>query len=135
MKISDYEQVSSLWDTTEGMGKSESDSRENVKKYLRRNPGMSFVAEKYDGEIVGTILSGHDGKRAFIYHLAVDKSCRRLGIGKQLVDKCIKKIKTLGIPKCTLFVYETNIGGQKFWKSMKWFVRKELVMMQYWTNE
>lgn len=131
MKISDYGNAIALWKNTEGMGITISDSRKNVEKYLKRNKGFCFVATNNDDKIIGTILSGHDGKRAFIYHLAVAKNFRRLGIGKKLVDKSIARIKKEGLPKCTLFVYNNNIKGKKFWESLGWITRKELTMMQY----
>lgn len=134
MKITDHKSVTDLWQRSEGMGITVSDSRKNLDKYLRRNKGFCFVATGEKHEILGTILSGHDGKRGYIYHLAVDKSVRRNGIGKELVNKCTKKFKSAGIPKCTLFVYNKNISGKRFWQSMGWFVRKDLTMMQYFTD-
>ena len=134
MKITDYNNLIKLWKRTEGMGITVSDSRKNLDKYLKRNRGFCFVALGDKKEIIGTILSGHDGKRAYIYHLAVEKNYQRNGIGKELVNKSIKKLKSAGIPKCTLFVYNKNIKGKRFWESMGWFVRKELTMMQYFTD-
>lgn len=63
MDIKDYEQVYDLWIHTPDMGlNTADDSKEGIEKYLRRNPGTCFVAEEND-EIVGVILSGHDGRR------------------------------------------------------------------------
>jgi hypothetical protein len=44
------------------------DSPEGIARYLQRNPSTCFAAEE-EGELVGVILSGHDGRRGFIYHL------------------------------------------------------------------
>jgi len=131
MKISDYGNAIALWKKTEGMGITVSDSRKNVEKYLKRNKGFCFAAVDNENNIIGTILSCHDGKRAFIYHLAVAKENRRLGIGKKLVSKSIARIKKEGLPKCTLFVYNNNIKGKRFWESLGWITRKDLTIMQY----
>lgn len=81
MNINDYENSIELWKQTEGMGFLESDTIESLNFYLQRNPGMSFVC--YDDEkLTGTILGGHDGRRGYIYHLAVDKNYRGKSIGK-----------------------------------------------------
>jgi ribosomal protein S18 acetylase RimI-like enzyme len=131
MKISDYKQVSALWQRTEGMGWSISDTKSHLNKYLKRNKGMCFVAFDGKNSIIGTIQSGHDGKRGYIYHLAVDKKHRKLGIGEALVNRSLSKIKKTGIPKCTLFIFSDNIEGKKFWKNLGWFTRTDLTFMQY----
>ena len=48
------------------------DSREGIDKYLKRNPSTCFVAVEGDS-VFGVILSGHDGRRGFIHHLAVSE--------------------------------------------------------------
>ena len=76
LRIADYEAVLRLWQDTEGVGLNESDDRCHVRIYLRRNPGMSFVAQ-HGGEIVGAVLCGHDGRRGYLHHLAVAKAHRK----------------------------------------------------------
>ncbi len=44
-KIEDYEQMYRLWEKTEGMGLSESDTKENIERFLNKNPGLNFVCE------------------------------------------------------------------------------------------
>ena len=67
MTIEDYDGVYDLWMTIKGFGiRSIDDSREGVERFLKRNPTTSVVA--LDGEtIVGSILCGHDGRRACFY--------------------------------------------------------------------
>ena len=63
MTIEDYDGVYTLWMTIKGFAiRSIDDAREGVERFLSRNPGISVVAVK-DGEIVGSILCGHDGRR------------------------------------------------------------------------
>jgi ribosomal protein S18 acetylase RimI-like enzyme len=126
--IEDYQQVFTLWQATEGMGLSGADSEENIRQYLQRNPGMSFVA--LDGDrIIGAVLCGHDGRRGLLHHLAVDKSYQRRGIGKILAEKCQVALNAEGIEKCHLFVYTDNIEAQMFWENIGWELRKDIVIM------
>ncbi len=72
MRPADYDAVHALWLRTPGMGLNDvDDSREGIAKFLARNPATCFVAEE-DGQIAGVILTGHDGRRGYIYHTAVD---------------------------------------------------------------
>ena len=130
MKIEHHAQLIKLWKKTEGMGITKSDSKPELNKYLNRNRGFSFVALNSKNKIIGSVLCGHDGKRAFLYHLAVYKAYRRMGIGRDLVDKAMAKLRKLKLLKCTLFVYHDNKGGKKFWQQLGWITRKDLAMMQ-----
>ena len=82
--IEAYDEVFTLWKQSEGVGLSSADSRENIHYFLEQNPGMSFVASA-EGRIIGTVLTGHDGRRGYIYHLAVHPDRRRQGLGRTLV--------------------------------------------------
>lgn len=66
-RIEDFDAVIALWRRTEGVGLNESDTRRAITAYLRRNPKLSFVAEK-DGRIIGAVLCGHDGRRGYLHH-------------------------------------------------------------------
>src|SRR5207237_1445198 len=68
--MADYDGAIALWNNVEGVEICEGDSRDEIAEYLRRNPGLSRVAEA-GGKIVGVALCGHDGRRGWIYHLAV----------------------------------------------------------------
>jgi putative acetyltransferase len=128
-RIEDYDAVLALWRRAEGVGLNESDTRPAIAAYLRRNPKLSFVAEK-EGRIVGAVLCGHDGRRGYLHHLAVSKRHRGGGIGRQLVNACLAKLRRAGIPKCNIFIFADNAEGMKFWKRTGWSLRGELRLMQ-----
>lgn len=122
----DYEAAYQLWVNTPGMGlNTTDDSREGVLRYLHRNPTTCFVAEDAD-EIVGTILAGHDGRRGFIYHLAVLPKARRAGIGTDLTDKALEALRKEGIHKVALVVFSGNVSGNAFWERLGFTRRDDL---------
>jgi ribosomal protein S18 acetylase RimI-like enzyme len=75
MTIHDYDAVCALWTTTEGLCLSEDDSHDRIALFLARNPNLSFVAVM-NGELVGSVLCGHDSRRGMLRHLAVKDTCR-----------------------------------------------------------
>ena len=95
------------------------DTYEGVLLYLKRNPGCSFVAID-NGDIVGAILCGHDGRRGFINHLGVAVSYRRKGIATQLVERSLQQFKKEGIKKSALFVLNENEEAMKFYRTIGW---------------
>ena len=101
MAETDYDLVFTLWQNTAGMGLNPADdSREGIVRYLRRNPTTCFVAEEGDA-LIGAILSGHDGRRAYVYHMAVAETHRRRGIGEALECEVINLQRSRGrLPYC-----------------------------------
>ena len=130
MTEADYGVVRALWERTEGVGLNESDTPEMVGSFLRRNAGLSVVAEDGEGRIGGAVLCGHDGRRGYLHHLAVEQAWRRQGIGKGLVTQCLSRLKGEGIAKCNLFLYANNAAGEMFWLGNGWKVRGDLKMVQ-----
>ena len=128
-RIEDYDAVIALWQRTEGVGLNQSDTRRAVVAYLRRNPRLSFIAEK-DGQIIGAMLCGHDGRRGYLHHLAVARRYRHRGIGRQQVSASLAKLRKAGISKCNVFIFANNTAGMKFWAHSGWSLRAELRLMQ-----
>ena len=130
MVIQDYDELIALWRATEGVGLSEGDEKSGIEFYLRRNPGLCFVARNAANKLIGAVLCGHDGRRGFLYHLAVARNLRQQGIGRKLVDACLAALRSEGIQKCTILVYANNEEGKKFWRNLGWNDRLDLQPMQ-----
>ena len=117
--LGDYDRAIALWERIDGVEICEGDSREEVGEYLKRNPGLSRVAEA-DGEIVGAALCGHDGRRGWIYHLAVAKESRGHGVGKLLLEDCVRGLREAGLKRAIILVAGDNPAGHKFWLREGW---------------
>ncbi|MGP9567091.1 MULTISPECIES: GNAT family N-acetyltransferase [unclassified Halomonas] len=130
MTIEDYDAAVTLWRNTEGVRLRDADSREGIDKYLRRNPGLSLVAEQ-GGDVVGTIMAGHDGHRGFIQHLAVAAGCRQQGIGSELVNRCLDALRAEGIQKSHLMLLVGNDAGKRFWKNLGWEFRTDIELYSF----
>ncbi|MCC8042231.1 MAG: GNAT family N-acetyltransferase [Oscillospiraceae bacterium] len=127
MVIEDYSSVYELWMSCKGMGLNNiDDSKKGIDIFLKRNPNTCFVAIEQE-QIVGVIMSGHDGRRGYIYHTAVSPAQRHRGIAKALVDAATKALYNLGIVKVALVVFDRNEIGNAFWKKQGFTVRDDLV--------
>lgn len=118
-KIGDYDAAVVLWDRVEGVELAEGDSREDIAKFLARNPDLSRVAED-GGTIVGAALCGHDGRRGYIYHVAVDPSYQKRGIARRLVAECVEALRATGLKRALILVADDNPTGQAFWLRCGW---------------
>jgi ribosomal protein S18 acetylase RimI-like enzyme len=127
MVMHDYDQMIALWTNMPGIGLSDADSEENITRFLERNAGLSLVCET-DGRIVGTVLCGHDGRRGYIYHLAVDDALRKKGIGKKLIEQSLAGLQQAGIAKCHLFLFNDNEIAIAFYEKTGWKKRENLLI-------
>lgn len=136
MTTEDYEGLYALWKTIRGFGmRSIDDSREGVERFLKRNPTTSVVAVDREGDIVGGILCGHDGRRGCLYHVCVREDWRRMGIGKAMVVYCMNALKAEHINKVSLIAFTANDVGNAFWKRIGWTRREDLNYYDFTLNE
>ena len=126
MRENDYPSVRALWESCEGMGLNDvDDSAEGFMRFLARNPTTCLVAVEGD-RIVGAVLVGYDGRRAYVYHLAVDPSWRRRGVGKELVEAAMSRLDELCATKAALVVFSRNEAGNAFWERLGFRERGDL---------
>lgn len=114
LTLDDYDAALQLWEGAEHLGPV---PPEEVELKLRRDPELFLVAED-DGALVGVVMGAFDGRRAWIFRLAVDSRRRREGIGAALVDELERRATAMGAPRLNLLVFPDNLAGQRFWESL-----------------
>ncbi len=85
-------------------------------RLARRNPGLVLVAAE-GTRVVGTALGTWDGRRGWIYHVAVAPSHRRQGIATRLIDQVEEGLRALGCRKVNVMVRPDSDGGADFWSA------------------
>jgi ribosomal protein S18 acetylase RimI-like enzyme len=125
MSAGDFDDVIALMRQTPGITVRGADSKEGVARYLARNPGLSFVVE-VDGEVIGCVMSGHDGRRGYLQHLIVSPAYRSEGIGTRLVNLVLDKLQAEGILKSHVDVLAANDAAIEFWEKLGWQRRTDI---------
>lgn len=135
MEIEDYDMICNLWMKIKGFAiRSIDDSREGIASFLKRNPNTSVVAIE-DNKVVGTILCGHDGRRGCMYHVCVDPTYRRRGIGKSMVVMAMNALEKESISKISLIAFSENDIGNAFWNQIGWTQREDLNYYDFILNK
>ena len=135
MTPEDYDDVRALWMTIRGFGiRALDDSREDIERFIARNPTTSVVARDGD-RIVGSILCGSDGRQGALYHVCVAKEYRRRGIGPQMVAFCMHQLRYMGINKVSLIAFTTNEAGNAFWNKIGWTKKTNVNYYEFVLNE
>ena len=132
MQPEDYEQAYDLWTRTPGMHlHSLNNTYGGIALLLSKNPDSCFVAIDDDGAVIATALGATDGRKGYLYHVAVDEQWRAHGIGTALVGRIFDVFKAIGIVKIGLLVVTDNLEGQEFWKRRGWNTRPDVVYLDY----
>ena len=126
-KIQDYTIVRTLWQVA-GLILRPGDELEDVKLKLQRDPDLFLVAEQFD-EIVGSVIGGWDGRRGWIYHLAVKPEHQRKGIGMGLVREVEKRLVAKGAKKVNAQVYKWNEQSYEFFRALGYESQPDLMMI------
>jgi len=126
-RIEDYPMVHDLWQTA-GLILRPGDELEDVKLKLQRDADLFLVAEQ-DDEILGSVIGGWDGRRGWIYHLAVRPEHQRKGIGIGLVREVEKRLVAKGAKKVNAQVYKWNERSSEFFKAIGYDAQPDLIMI------
>jgi ribosomal protein S18 acetylase RimI-like enzyme len=116
----DYPQAARLWQAqTKGVRFGRSDVPEEIEKKMQRDPDLFLVAEA-DGQLIATVIGAYDGRRGFVYHLAVDDAYRRRGIAEALMAELEKRLVAKGSIRVYLLVAADNHEARAFYEKNNW---------------
>lgn len=116
MKIEDFDEMYALWKKAGGLSVANLKlEKEYTEQIIKLNPSSNFVA--VEGEkIIGTVFGAFNGKRGWVYHLAVHPKFQKAGLGSKLMEKVEYALKQVGAKRILLGVVKTNIQVLAFYK-------------------
>ena len=115
---SDYPSVRKLWQQAgPGVQLSPSDEPREIERKLERDPDLFLILEE-QGEILGTVIGGYDGRRGIVYHLAIRPERRGEGLGKVLMSEIEDRLRSKGCYKYYLLVRKELDQVLTFYESL-----------------
>jgi ribosomal protein S18 acetylase RimI-like enzyme len=116
----DVDAARSLWEASgPGVRLGRSDDPDELQKKYHRDPDLFLVAED-EGQLIGTVIGGFDGRRGMVYHLAVARAFQGRGIGAALMDEVERRLKAKGCLKAYLLVVPENEDAARFYARRGW---------------
>lgn len=100
-----------------------------------RGPSATVLAAVLDGELLGTVMVGHDGHRGWVYYLAVRPDQRGNGIGRDLMAAAESWLKDQGVPKLQLMVRVDNSAVITFYERLGYVDQKAVVLGRFLDEE
>ncbi len=122
----DYSQACELWKKC-GLTLGASDTEQEIQRLIDRNPDLSFVAD-LNGEIIGTVLGGFDGRRGLIHHLAVEEKFRGKGIGEALIVLLEEEMRKMKIVKINFWLESTNKSLINYYEKLGYTTRSLITL-------
>lgn len=90
------------------------DPQHDIRLKMQAQPDLLLVGV-IDDRVVATLMVGYDGHRGWLNYLAVAPDQRHQGIGRQMVEAAITKLKERGCPKINLQIRESNTAVIDFY--------------------
>lgn len=116
----DYDALRELWASSgPGVHLGRSDEPAEIAKKVQRDPDLFLIAEA-EGQIIGAVIAGFDGRRGMVYHLAVAEQYRRFGIGTALMEEIESRLRSKGCLKSYLLVVKDNEPAIRFYEDRGW---------------
>jgi ribosomal protein S18 acetylase RimI-like enzyme len=121
------QQVVNLWQTVFGYQAAHNAPELIITKKVAVADGLFFVA-LHDSQVIGTVMTGYDGHRGWIYSLAVHPDFRKQKIGSALLAHAEKKLSDLGCVKVNLQIMEGNEAVESFYLANGYATEKRISM-------
>ena len=122
----DHPQLLAQWQQAPEICVREDDAFAPFCRYLSRNPELSVLLEM-DGQIVASVLAGHDGRRGYLQHLLVQAQWRGRGLAKRLLNEVLTRLAAQGISKTHVLVLRDADAAMAFWQAQPdWQLREDV---------
>lgn len=115
-EIGDSESVIALWREC-GLIVPWNDPQRDIERKMQVQPELFFVGE-IEGRSVATLMAGYEGHRGWLNYVAVAPDAQRQGLGRQIVEHAIEKLRERGCPKINLQVRTSNAEVIAFYESL-----------------
>ncbi|EPB78209.1 acetyltransferase, GNAT family [Ancylostoma ceylanicum] len=140
IKIVDYKDETQIGDIMRLITKdlSEPYSIYTYRYFIHNWPELCLLAydtlsSTYVGAVVCKLDRNAEGRRkGYLAMLAVDESCRRLGLGTRLVRRAIERMEAQGCDEVVLETEVSNVNAQRLYSNLGFIREKRLV--RYYLN-
>ncbi|MCK5055633.1 MAG: GNAT family N-acetyltransferase [Candidatus Aminicenantes bacterium] len=123
----DYHAVISLWEQTGIPCKPQGrDSKEKILKELS-NPGTLFLVAEKDGDIIGTVMATHDGRKGWINRLSVVPRRQHQGIATRLLKEAEDHLYRCGMEIITCLIEDDNPGSMEFFRKKEYIKHTDII--------
>jgi ribosomal protein S18 acetylase RimI-like enzyme len=97
----------------------------------RSGANATILLGRDNGDLVASVLVGHDGHRGWVYYVTVDPEHRFKGFGRMIMSAAEDWLRARGIEKMQLMVRGDNTRVQAFYQSIGYFEQERVVFAKW----
>lgn len=125
----DIDAVVSLWSAC-GLVREWNDPRSDI-ALARSGANAAILVGRADGQMVASIMVGHDGHRGWFYYLSVDPAAQRHGHGRAMVQAAEVWLAARGITKAMLMIRPDNAAVRAFYERLGYFDQPRTLLARW----
>lgn len=128
IKSEDFEELLTLWN---GAGLSVVNIEREQQEFLmllKFNPDSCLVAT-VNNKIVGSVMGAFNGRRVWIYHLAILPEWQKNDYGSKLLKTVEKIYKKMGATKILLGISLNNLSTCSFYEKSGYSIMNDAILM------
>jgi ribosomal protein S18 acetylase RimI-like enzyme len=97
----------------------------------RRGEHSTVLLGRRDGELVASVMVGHDGHRGWVYYVTVDPDRRHQGFGRAIMNAAEAWLRARGIQKLQLMVRKDNAKVHAFYQSIGYYNQQTVTFAKW----
>ena len=125
----DVEAVVGLWERC-ALVRPWNDARTEFIRALA-GPASTVLGRREGAEVVSTALVGEDGRRGWIYYVAVTPARRGEGLGREVIGAAESWLRGRGLAKSMLMVRADNAAVLDFYRGLGYEV-ESTALLSHW---
>ena len=125
----DIPEVIALWQRC-GSTRSWNDPEADI-ALARKGANATILLGRDNGDLVASVLVGHDGHRGWVYYVTVDPDHRFKGFGRMIMSAAEDWLRAHGIEKMQLMVRGDNTQVHAFYQSIGYFEQERVVFAKW----
>lgn len=99
--------------------------------FARRESNSTVLVGRDNGDVVASVLVGHDGHRGWVYYVTVDPDRRFKGHGRTIMSAAEDWLRARGIEKLQLMVRGDNAKVHAFYKSLGYYDQERVTFAKW----
>jgi hypothetical protein len=97
----------------------------------RKETNATVLLGRKDGDLVASVLVGHDGHRGWVYYVTVDPDHRFKGYGRAIMTSAEDWLRARGIEKLQLMVRGDNAKVHAFYESLGYYDQERVTFAKW----